>query len=154
MTETYDNIIANWDGDCEYRDWYAVDSMDAITGRVRRLYVGDAASACKMAAERVRGDGLVDYEGNPCEPGEFGPALFYRATLIDARAAHDYMLAQSLEADELGELIPVAQAAKELGIARQSAYGLVERGAIPSEECAGVRVGRYSVALRLAMLGE
>ena len=144
MTETYDNIIANWDGDCEYNDWYAVDSFDAITGRVWRLYVGDAESACKMAGERA----------SRSANGEGVAALFYRATLIDARAARDYMLAQSLEADELGELIPVAQAAKELGIARQSAYGLVERGAIPSEECAGVRVGRYSVALRLAMLGQ
>lgn len=132
----------------EFNDWYAVDSLDAATGRVHRLYVGDGKTACKMAGEYASGANLVSPDGSePAEPGEYGPARFYRATLIDAKAAHDYFMGGRIGG---GELVTVAQAAKELGITRQSAYGLVERGVLPSEECMGLRVGMYSVALRLA----
>lgn len=144
---TTDYIIENWEGNLEFNDWYAVDSLDAITGRVHRLYVGDGKTACKMAGERASGLNLVSPDGSePAEPGEYGPARFYRATLIDAKAAYDYFTGHTMG----NELIPVAQAAKELGITRQSAYGLVERGVLPSEECMGLRVGMYSVGLRLA----
>ena len=33
---------------------------------------------------------LVDHEGNPCMPGEFEPAPWYKLTLIDAAAAKFY----------------------------------------------------------------
>ena len=152
MKETRDYILEHWDGDYEYRDWYAVDSYDPTTKKVHRLYVGDGETACRMAAERASGANLVDYMGEPAEPGEFGPALFYRATLIPSKSARDYFLGTLVDdmAAPTNELIPVAQAAEELGIARQSAYELVRRGVMPSEECDGIRVGRYSVALRLA----
>lgn len=150
--ETTEYILEHWENDYELRDWYAVDSLDPEENRVHRLYVGDAETACAMAARRASGADLVDLEGNPCEPGEFGPAMFYRATLVDARAARDYMLCCTMHdaPDHMGELLTIKRAADELGITRQSCYELVQRGVLPSEECAGQRVGRYSVALRNA----
>ena len=150
MKATRDQILEEWDSYYRHEQWYAVDSFDPESGRVHRLFVGDGLTACKMAAERAAGTNLVGPDGDPAEPGECGPALFYRATLIDPDAARDYMLAADLDVANVGELITVAQAAEELGITRQSAYELVERGAMPSEGVGVARVGRYSVALRLA----
>lgn len=150
--ETIGEILESWEADGCMREWWAVDSYDGETGRVHRLFVGDGERARQIAAERASGSGLVDGEGNPAEPGEFGPAPFYRAAVIDPRAARDYMLACVMHdaPEHVGELITVKQAADELGIHRQSCYELVERGVLPSEECGGIRVGRYSVALRNA----
>ena len=152
--KTVDEILANWETE-QHNDWYAVDNYDPVTRSVHRLYVGDGETACKMAGRRASGYGLVDYAGEPAEPGWDGNALFYRATLIDAAAAHDYLSACLMDGlpEHVNELIPFAQAAKELGIARQSCYELVKRGVLPSEECDGIRVGRYSVFLRNAAKG-
>ena len=150
--ETRDYILEHWDHDYELRDWYAVDCYDASERRVHRLYVGDAETACAMAARRASGADLADSEGNPAELGELGPAPFYRATFVEPRAARDYMMCAAVHdaPPHSNELVTVAQAASELGIARQSCYELVRRGVLPAEECDGLRVGRYSVALRNA----
>ena len=151
MRDTREEILENWETEYQYRYWYAVDCYDPTMRRVHRLYVGDADSAFKMASDLVVAN-VVDYDGSMSAPGELGPAAFYRATLVDAKAARDYLLCIGMHdaPEHSNELITVAQAAEELGITRQSAYELVRRGVIPSEECDGIRVGRYSVALRLA----
>lgn len=150
--KTNAEILETWDDEGQYAEWWAADNYDPVERRVHRLYVGDAATARRIAGERAAGIALVDYDGNPCEPGEFGPAKFYRATVIDAKAARDYFLCLEMHdaPAHSNELIAVKQAADELGIRRQSAYELVDRGVLPAEECDGLRVGRYSVALRNA----
>ena len=152
--KTVDEIIANWETE-RNRDWYAVDVYDPCEKTVHRLYVGDGETACKMAAGKASGLNLVSPDGSElAEPGEYGPANFYRATLISEQAAHDYLvdcMAQLEGKSELNsnELITIQQAANELGITRQSCYELVRRGTLASEECDGIRVGRYSVFARL-----
>ena len=157
MSKTLAQILETWETEGQKRDWYAVDSYDAETGAIHRLMVGDHDEAAQFAAARASGAGLTSPAGDElAEPGEYGPYPFYRATLISPKAARDYFLVlhESLFANDLpehsNELIPVSQAAVELGISRQSAYGLVDRGAIPSENVDGIRVGRYSVYLRNA----
>ena len=116
------------------------------------LYVGDGETACEMAARKAAGRDLVDHEGNPAEPGWDGNMFLYRATLVDPKAARDYLMCCLVHdaPPHSNELIPFADAAKELGITRQGAYDLVKRGIMPGEHFDGLRVGRYSVVLRNA----
>ena len=86
--KTVSEILANWEAERD-SDWYAVDEITA-DGRTIRLFVGDADTAKRKAADLVTGVNLVDYEGNPCEPGEFGDMPYYRCQLIDGDEAKAY----------------------------------------------------------------
>ena len=139
-------ILESWDTE-QYRDWYAVDKLGA-DGAMRRLFVGDCKRASKIAADYAAGAGLVDFEGNPCEPGEFGPAAFYRCTLISPQAAYDYMRGIADDVDGGDELLTVHDAAAFMGITRQSVHSLIKRGRLAAEFWGGgYRILRASCAL-------
>ncbi len=83
--------IAEWDL-WRLHDWYAVDQKDAETGAELRLYVTPIrADAVLYASRKATGYGLVDYLGEPCEPGEFGAYPFFRMTIIDSEKALEFM---------------------------------------------------------------
>lgn len=78
-------IVENWETE-RNNDWYAVDEI-TTDGRLIRLTVDREQEAKDFAAKRVTGFGLVDYEGNLCEPGEFGDMPFFRCQLVSAEEA-------------------------------------------------------------------
>ena len=86
--KTVSEILANWETE-RHNEWYAIDEI-ATDGRTLRLFVGDAATAKRKAADYVTGANLVDFEGNPCEPGEFGDEPFFRCQLISSEEAKAY----------------------------------------------------------------
>lgn len=94
-------IFGNWDEE-QYTDWYAVDSLRVGGERVEfaRLMVGTYAEAAAFAADRVKGVGLVDYDGSPCAPGEFGDAPFFRLTLLAPDDARKFFEAMAMEIGE------------------------------------------------------
>ncbi len=87
--KTVSEILANWETERD-NDWYAIDEI-TTDGRTLRLFVGDADTTKRKAADLVTGVNLVDYEGNPCEPGEFGDQPYYRCQLIDSSEAKAYL---------------------------------------------------------------
>lgn len=130
------NILDNWATERD-NDWYAVDMLND-RGEMRRLLVANYDECARFAADRVTGAGLVDYEGNPAEPGWNGAAPFYRVAIIHERAAYDAFagcLMDGLQDD--GRMLTMSEAAKVMGISRQAVHGLIKRGSIYAELWSG-----------------
>ena len=89
--ENIPEVLGNWE-DRQFDDWYAVDVLKPNGEGLRIMVTNDAEDAKRLAADRAAGRGLVDPCGEPCEPGEFGPASYYRCTMIGAEDAREYLL--------------------------------------------------------------
>lgn len=83
--------LENWE-EWRLHDWYAVEEKDAATGEEQVLYVTPIrADAVLFTSRKATGYGLVDYLGEPCEPGEFGDCPYYRMVLVKADEAKEYL---------------------------------------------------------------
>lgn len=76
--KTTDEILATWETEGYYADWYAIDSYDPITHEENRLFVGEL-------------DDVVATMTNYYEtPATISGAKFYRSSLISAEDAKAY----------------------------------------------------------------
>lgn len=125
----------------EPAEWYAVDKIAANGDskqpmKVTRLFVGDRATAAKMAAEYAAGTNLVDYEGNRAEPGEVGEAPFYRMTLVSDAMARDWRKGCEIDGCT-GRMLTMAEAAEKYGMSKQSVWNRIQRGRMTAEIVGG-----------------
>ena len=129
-----DEILATWDTEGIYTEWYAIDSYEPTSGTITRLFVGTLEDAEKM---------MRDYYS---EPAETSLAPFHRCSIISASDARAFFAG---EVDELpserGEY-SITEAAGILGVSRQRVHQLLQAGKLD-----GYKVGntwsiyRYSV---------
>lgn len=76
--KTTTEILATWDAEGFFTDWYAIDSYDPITHEETRLFVGEL-------------DEVVTTMTNYYEvPATISGAKFYRSSLISSDEARDY----------------------------------------------------------------
>lgn len=93
--KTTNEILATWDAEGFYTDWYAIDSYDPITHEENRLFVGELDDVVAMMANY--------YE----VPATIAGAKFYRSSLISSDEALGYfrglVLDVETDTDELVE---------------------------------------------------
>ena len=111
-----DEILATWDTEGIYAEWYAVDSYEPTSGTITRLFVGTLEDAEKM---------MRDYYS---EPAENSLAPFHRCSIISASDAHAFFAG---EVDELpserGEY-SITEAAGILDVSRQRVHAMLKSG--------------------------
>jgi hypothetical protein len=89
--KTTDEILATWETEGYYTDWYAIDSYDPIKREEHRLFVGEL-------------DDVVATMTNYYEtPATISGAKFYRSSLISAEDAKAYF--ERLAEPEVDELL-------------------------------------------------
>lgn len=93
--KTTNEILATWETEGFYTDWYAIDSYDPITHEENRLFVGDHDEVVTMMTNY--------YE----KPATFSGAKFYRSSLVSAVDAKAYFesLVESEPEPEVDELL-------------------------------------------------
>lgn len=76
--KTTNEILATWETEGFFTDWYAIDSYDPITHEEARLFVGELDEVDKMMTNY--------YE----QPATISGAKFYRSSLISSDEAREY----------------------------------------------------------------
>ena len=113
--KTTDEIIASWETEGQFTEWYAIDSYDPMSGTMHRLFVGDYDEAWTMIADHY------------ARPTDLAMRPFHRCSLISSEDALAYFEGLRTELDERAEYT-ITEAADILGITRQGVHDLIKRG--------------------------
>lgn len=126
---TASEILAAWDNENEFNDWYALDEL-TDDGRMLRVTVGTFEDVQRMAANFMFGGD---------DAGAFANEPFYRVKLIDAESARLFFTAcASQDAPEnAAQLLSVREAAEQMGRTRQAVLELVKRSRLHAEMIMG-----------------
>ena len=136
--KTNDEILATWDTEGIYIDWYAIDNYDPIDNSINRLFVGTEDDAVKMMRD------------NYTTPTEFAMQPFYRCSLISTQEAKDFFDGIKTELNERG-VISLTEAAELLGVSRQRVHILLQNGQLDGFKVGNTwNVYRASVDKRMA----
>lgn len=114
--KTREEILATWNDEGIYTDWYAIDSYDPTDGTIRRLFVGTEDDAIKM---------MRDYYARPTD---LAMQPFYRCSLIDSDKAHVFFAGETDELDDERGEYTITEAAGILGVSRQRVHVLLKNG--------------------------
>lgn len=137
-------ILANWDGNHEYDDWYAIDMCKR--GKIRRVAVGPGDDIKRRAELFVTGANMVQGD-EPCEPGEFGlpeDVPFWRVLLIPSSEAKEHF-----DAIWSGvEAVSNSEAAEMLEVSRGRVSQLISAGILETDDEGWVTV--ESIERRIA----
>lgn len=135
---TPEEIVANWEGNLEYNDWYAVDSYNPNTMQMKRIAVVDSEEAAYDLARRC------------VEPSEFALSPFYRCQLIPKSDALRFFQGDNSVQREDG-FMTATEAAERLGVTRARVHQLIQSGKLAAERVGSVwMVYEYSVNGRAA----
>lgn len=136
--KTTDEIIASWETEGQFTEWYAIDSYDPMSGTMHRLFVGDYDEAWTMMADHY------------ARPTDLAMQPFHRCSLIPSEDALAYF---SDNADELPDergMYDVNEAAGMLGISRQRVHQLIQDGKLDGRKVGKTwYVYRHSVENRM-----
>lgn len=110
--KTNDEILATWDTEGIYTDWYAIDSYDPTNGTINRLFVGTEDDAMQMMREYA-------------QPTDLAMQPFHRCSLISESDAKAYFDGIKTELYERG-VISLTEAAEMLGLSRQRVHVLLQ----------------------------
>ena len=137
--KTRDEILAAWEEEGRYTDWYAIDSYDPIDGKIRRLFVGTEGDAIKM---------MRDYYGTPTDLAQ---QPFRRCSLIGEADALAFFKGEvDVLPDERG-VYSITEAAGILDVSRQRVHKMIQDGKLDARKVGNTwTVYRYSVEARLA----
>jgi len=89
--KTTNEILATWETEGYYTDWYAIDSYDPIKHEENRLFVGELDDVVAAMSNYYK------------TPATISGAKFYRSSLISAEDAKAYF--ESLFEPEVDELL-------------------------------------------------
>lgn len=137
--KTRDEILASWNDEGIYTDWYAIDSYDPVNGAIHRLFVGIEDDAADM---------MRDYYS---QHAELAQQPFYRLSLIDTDAAHAFFAGETDELDDERGEYTITEAAGILSVSRQRVHALLQNGQLEGHKRGNSWfIYRYSVENRLA----
>ena len=128
--KTNEEILATWDEEGYYTDWYAIDNYEPMTGTINRLFVGTEEEADRLMRKTY------------AVPTDLAMQPFYRCSLISTSAAKQYFEGiRESYVDDHTEWISTAEAAEILGVGRARVTQLIKLGFIRAEKVGN----RYSV---------
>lgn len=134
--KTTDEILASWETEGAFADWYAIDAYDPMSGEVNRLFVGSEDDCDSM------------YKGYYLVPQSTAHAKFYRYSIISTEDAHAFFSGIVTELDERSEYT-ITEAAEQLGVTRQRVHDLIMRGKLDAHKRGKAWfVYRYSIEAR------
>lgn len=135
---TNEEIVANWEGNLEYSDWYAVDSYNPNTMQMKRIAVVDSEQDAYDLVSRC------------VESSEFAMSPFYRCQLVPkADALRFFQGDESIQRED--GFLTVTEAAERLGVTRARVHQLIQAGKLAAERVGSVwMVYEYSVNGRAA----
>lgn len=137
---TNKEILATWETEGRYTDWYSIDSYNPISGGVSRLFVGTEEEATKI---------MID---NYATPTEYAMQPFYRCALISESEAREYFEGISREINEPA-VMSLTEAAEMLGVSRQRVHVLLTNGNLDGYKVGNTwNISRDSVNKRMAKL--
>lgn len=137
--KTREEILASWETEGIYTDWYAIDSYDPSSSTIHRLFVGTEDDATDM---------MRDYYS---QPAELAQQPFYRLSLIDTDAAHAFFTGEVGELADERSMYDVNTTAGMLNVSRQRVHQLLQAGQLNGRKIGKTwYVYRYSVENRLA----
>lgn len=136
--KTTDEILASWETEGQYTDWYAIDSYDPMDGTMHRLFVGDRDEAWTMMADHY------------AKPTDLALRPFHRCSLISTGDALAFFEGEAYDLpDERGEYT-ATEAAGILGVSRMRVNQLINEGKLDAHLVGGRwMVYRYSVESRM-----
>ena len=136
--KTNEEIMATWEAEGQYRDWYAIDSYNPLDGKLRRLFVGEEGEARDLLnSSYLNPDGLY---GEP----------FYRLKVIGGDDALAYFKGEVHELEDERGLYSITEAAGILGVSRQRVHALVKAGQLDARKVGNTwSVYRHSVEARM-----
>lgn len=140
--KTNEEILATWETEGIYTNWYAIDSYDPVDGKTSRLFVGTEADAIEMMNRYY------------AKPTDLAMQPFRRCSLIATEAAKDYfdgIAVHLAENDPRDDWISAAEAAEILHVHRNRVLQLVNSGDLEGRKIGGTWiVDRASVEARAA----
>ena len=133
----HEEIIASWEAEGQYADWYAVDNYNPNTMQTKRVFVGTLAEADRFAQRMTA-------------PSDTALSPFYRCQLIDTADALRFFQGDQSVAREDG-FLSVTEAADRLGVSRARVHQLIGSGKLEAERVgATMMVYEASVNARMA----
>ena len=138
--KTRDEILASWDTEGYYADWFALDAYNPIDGTIKRVFVGSEDDVTDM------------WRGHYSYPHDRAMGNFYRMSAIsqgDARLFFENKVDEL--PDERGEYT-ATEAAGILGVSRMRVNQLINDGKLDAHKVGGRwMVYRHSVESRLGI---
>lgn len=136
--KTVDEILATWDEDGYFVDWYAIDSYNPNDGVSRRMFVGTPEDAAMLMRESY------------AVPSEFAKSNYYRCSAISSEAARAYFEGTVYELESERGAYSITEAAGILNVSRQRVHKMLETGKLEGRKVGNTwTVYRYSVEARL-----
>lgn len=134
-----EEILATWETEGAYADWYAIDSYNPMDGKIRRLFVGTEDEAYKL----LNSD-YIDPQGLAIEP-------FYRIKVIGGDDAKAFFEGEQYELPDERSVYSITEAAGILDVSRQRVHKMIQDGILDAHKVGNSwSVYRYSVENRLS----
>lgn len=137
--KTREEILATWDTEGYYSDWFALDAYNPIDGTIKRVFVGSEDDVTDM------------WRGHYANPHDRAMGSFYRMSAISQSDARLFFENKVDELpDERGEY-SMTEAAGILGVSRQRVHAMIKAGQLDAHKVGNAwNIYRYSVENRLA----
>lgn len=127
--KTASEILASWERDEEYNDWYALDEL-TDDGRMLRVTVGTLEDVQRQADTMMFGGD---------DAGCFANEPFYRFKMVPAESARLFFAACADQdaPDYAARLMSVREVAERTGRTKQAVLQLIQRGRLHAEMIMG-----------------
>lgn len=137
--KTRDEILATWETEGIYTDWYAIDSYDPMSGEMHRLFVGNESDAAEMMSAYYSA------------PSDMAQSKFHRCQLVSESDALAYFNGEVDELPDERGVYSATEAAAMLGVSRMRVNQLIHDGKLDARMVGNAwQVYRYSVEGRMA----
>lgn len=134
-----EEILATWDTEGYYADWFALDAYNPTDGTIKRVFVGNEDDVTDM------------WRGHYSYPHETAMGNFYRMSAISASDARAFFENKVDELPDERSVYSITEAAGILGVSRQRVHVMIQAGQLDAHKVGNAwNIYRYSVENRLA----